>query len=597
MSKSRKNAKILVSEATIKTALAKAEELLGSNPELEDRLRPYIDGLNMYLNMSNEELTAFNVNSKEQLLDDEVAPDFVQALKNDIQDIAGIVREFGPMDLYASEEEPKEAAAPGEFNMIQDTVTYLRQNKAKLKNLLNMGGQAKLMTELQQKTPAGAQKGMPFVAIVNNWLNGAVNDSNLVHGIEKLFNKVGSQLTEDGTEIEMFDNGQKEHQLMADIEITASDMAMLSDDEVLDAYAKAEEEIENGDMFAYQDLKACEKELDKRGLKKASAKTAAPQAVTICEELEYAIKDLILEKVRVVQKKIRGVEGAEEAASLLSKLDDTLTSAHGLAKQCVSKVDSVMQAKKESAMANKDPEVEELEELDPVKKDHIKEPKDASLKITACVHDMNEHMENGGMENYIDHAEPEEMDFLIEELPSNPTEYPNLTKIKDMLTNVLDYVGELEGAKFSSFKLACDHGHAQAPDDNLEAFTDHTDLGVDSFYKDMDTVYASLASSEIFHETNRLAARRGRKKRFKDEYDLVRGHVSEHGNDNTEAAEAYIMSLADSDDSFEDYTVADLLNKMTAKGFTIQITHKALESALGPEALLVLSTPVEELLK
>lgn len=183
---------------------------------------------------------------------------------------------------------PSETVKEAAPDLVKNTITYLRQNKEKLKNLLKSRDASSLQNELN-KIPAGAgPKGSLVSQKVMQWLGGQLNDVALTDSLEKILQgKQGALGVEDN--LQDYDaDGETDLNKYG-----TSDMAMLSDQELLECYAEAEEAIEKGDKSAYSEIKACEKELDRRGLgKEKAAKKADGEDYEDYEVGEYSLSQL-----------------------------------------------------------------------------------------------------------------------------------------------------------------------------------------------------------------------------------------------------------------------------------------------------------------
>lgn len=209
---------------------------------------------------------------------------------------------------------------------------------------------------------------------------------------------------------------------------------------------------------------------------------------------------------------------------------------------------------------------------------------------------FNACMEDGGMEHVVEVMAPTEIEGLATALPENYNEYPELSSVKDLLVDALVKINEYEAGKVASdHDHNCEdctgdcehHNHADTADSNTSATVDTTEQGIESPYAEHDAVYASLDSVKLMVEASKFAAKsKSKTKVVKDVDDAPTD------GDNVENAEKNILDIVDEN---EELTVADLQNKLLALKFRPQIAQLAISNCFGPEALLVLSTPVCDL--
>jgi hypothetical protein len=240
-----------------------------------------------------------------------------------------------------------------------------------------------------------------------------------------------------------------------------------------------------------------------------------------------------------------------------------------------------------------DDEVVDNLQFDDKDKDVLK-----SMGIKGSFNKFNACMENGGLQHVVEVMAPTEIEGLVSELPNDYASYPELSSVKDLLVDALVKINEFEASKMASKFASCgncedcecdkeDHSHADAPDSNTAANVDTTEQGVDSFYSEHDAVYASLDSTKLMLEASKYAST--------VEIDAVTdAPTAEAFGDTVENAEAFLLEAAD---RFEDGTIADIQSALLAANYTIGVAQKAIENCLGPEALLVLSSPVSDLIK
>jgi hypothetical protein len=237
-----------------------------------------------------------------------------------------------------------------------------------------------------------------------------------------------------------------------------------------------------------------------------------------------------------------------------------------------------------------EPAVQDNLQFDQADKDVLK-----SMGIKGSFSRFNAAMEDGGFEHVVEVMAPEEIDGLATALPEDYTNYPELSSVKDLLVDALIKINEFESSKFGS-KHACSgdcedcdgtHDHADVADSNTAANVDTTGQGTESFYAEHDAVYASLDSTKLMLEASKYASTVEIKA-------VTDAPTAESHGDTVENAEEFILSAVD---KMEEGTVGDLQAALLAANYSPQVAQLAISNCLGVEALLVLSSPITQLLK
>lgn len=527
-----KKSNIVISEDSLRKAIEEAHEYMINNDDYSKLIPGLVMGLESYFHLSPEDLAAFKVEQRSDLLNDEIAPDFANSIREDVIELSRLTRK-GRMNNMITTSLDKEAGFVDDT--VKGIVQYLKSNKDELVDLFH-SNPVKLHDALEQVPQIKQNPGI--LNSVRDWLDKRKSDVDMVGDIEK---EVGKK----------YPGAKRSHRISADaydykssqfsyspteyavgtplVDLSPSvgmedDMQEGDRNEVVDkVYTSPNEIVVKSNMGVYYSLEPRESYFiplinapewvkqeeakgpfnddDRdmlRGMGISGSKKAAPQMIGIAAKLQADLKDIILGPVRDLMKKIGTGEEGKVAKECYFEVDEALHKALKAAERGAKAIETLAVAKKESKQMESKDDEKSME-------------KKSSKKFLAAIDDFNHSLESYGVEHWLDDQAVASGDYLMETLPEDKDSYPVLCEIKDLLTTILEFIsgGEVSESVTASFKVACadcGHNHADTSDSNTSAHVDYTDLGVESFFKEQDAKYATLDSAKLMIEARKFAA-------------------------------------------------------------------------------------------